>query len=69
MPTLEWDFRHTPYYRICSHIGTQKTRTSVSKSAIVVLRKPCHRKYMQKPTRVYLYAHTYDKYTQVWIHP
>lgn len=36
-----------------SHIGTQKTRTSVSKSAIVVLRKPCHRKYMQKPTRVY----------------
>ena len=53
MPTLEWDFRHTPYYRICSHIGTQKTRTSVSKSAIEVVGKPCHRKNLQKPTRVY----------------
>ena len=70
MPTLEWDFRHTPYYRICSHIGTQKTRTSVSKSAFCGPEKTVsNRNYMQKPTRVYRHAHTYDRYTQVWIHP
>lgn len=53
MPTLEWDFRHTPYYRICSHIGTQKRGFLLVNPCSEVVGKPCHRRNLQKPTCVY----------------
>lgn len=52
-----------------SHIGTQKTRTSVSKSVFCGPEKTCFIENTCRNPRMYIvHTHTYDRYTQVWIH-